>query len=692
MGQNDEDKDIDDDIGTTPEGGSGVDDDIIDSTPESKTYAFQRESSFSSPAGRTPRKSYMPTYSRAISGLKRLYAYQLALKEFLDDSVAVERDITLKTGETYKFMKVNNNIYCISKIGEGGYGKVYKVMFDPSGIFFNPIAAKSELLIDLSQSSTGPKAIKVIQDEGVGEEEIKIASKKQQITNSGRTDDDRIFIEMKLFDGDLEGSYVSFSNYHVPTIWEYYRTMLRMCQQVNQTFFHDMIIHRDIKPANFLVTKDGQVQQSDWGLSVDHKGKFRVIDKLVGTIAYHNFHAVKDDYTKCIYDSISEGHALLISFTRMIQAVGAIRDLSKNNIQKFIKSMQVHIDTEPAGIELGYLYSDLYHSFQKEISSNRIIVAHCLNAYLSGHLNYDFLADLEVEISTFLPDNEEMSNRIRKYIYDCESTRHIATHVTAEQIVEEVKCIPLILTAEDAVKEHNTIKMVIAIKNNLSDLKHRLKEINLMRHQINNCVTIMHHRYIAFFNDVFKNKCLQVFDGENEDHVVRLSKYLAAAISSLYNSGFEIDTQPLVDICVNQLSSGKNVSNARLLAANLHRVLSKIGNDKQATQLHSAFISSIVKEHARVQSENKNSIQRLHIVADIVAATSKEPGAFKEFRSEIRCYSHDGSSEKLLTEKFLNDAQSIELEKEQLTIITQQDISDCVDSAQKIINSPRRQM
>ena len=81
-----------------------------------------------------------------------------------------------------------------------------------------------------------------------------------------------IWIEQELYHGDLNSFIEKFKGSHVPE-----QEVLKMLWQISVALQHTHargIIHRDIKPENVLVTHDGYLKLSDFGLAKDtNKGK-----------------------------------------------------------------------------------------------------------------------------------------------------------------------------------------------------------------------------------------------------------------------------------------------------------------------------------------------------------------------------------------------------------------------------------
>ena len=78
----------------------------------------------------------------------------------------------------------------------------------------------------------------------------------------------KLWIEQELYHGELQKSYIDkFNGKEVPEL-----EVLKILWQVGEALQHAHaagIIHRDIKPENVLITHDGFLKLSDFGLAKD---------------------------------------------------------------------------------------------------------------------------------------------------------------------------------------------------------------------------------------------------------------------------------------------------------------------------------------------------------------------------------------------------------------------------------------
>ena len=160
------------------------------------------------------------------------------------------------------------------KIGEGGMGLVYKaryvkddrlfaVKLIPADVNNKTLLARFEREIDILKTLRHPNIVRAF---------------------GGICEDKQRFYAMELVDGGTLWDKIQ-SNGYLP--WEKVTDWgQQMCAAL--AYAHEkQIIHRDVKPNNFLMTKNGQIKLSDFGLvSVMSDAKLTADGRTLGTVQY----------------------------------------------------------------------------------------------------------------------------------------------------------------------------------------------------------------------------------------------------------------------------------------------------------------------------------------------------------------------------------------------------------------------
>lgn len=160
------------------------------------------------------------------------------------------------------------------KIGEGGMGLVYKaryvkddrmfaVKLIPANVDNKTLIARFEREIGILKTLRHPNIVRAF---------------------GGVCEDKQRFYAMELLEGGTLWDKIQKAGY-LP--WEKVTDWgQQMCAAL--TYAHErQIIHRDVKPNNFLLTKNGQVKLSDFGLiSVMSDAKLTADGRTLGTVQY----------------------------------------------------------------------------------------------------------------------------------------------------------------------------------------------------------------------------------------------------------------------------------------------------------------------------------------------------------------------------------------------------------------------
>lgn len=161
------------------------------------------------------------------------------------------------------------------KIGEGGMGVVYRgryvkndlrvaVKLIPEEVADKTILARFEREVDLLKNLRHPNIVHSF---------------------GGVCEDKRRFYAMELVDGGSLDTLLKSRGGSLP--WEKaVEYALQMCAAL-QYAHEKKIVHRDVKPANFLLTKEGKLKLSDFGLAIVASGnKLTASGKTVGSFRY----------------------------------------------------------------------------------------------------------------------------------------------------------------------------------------------------------------------------------------------------------------------------------------------------------------------------------------------------------------------------------------------------------------------
>lgn len=162
----------------------------------------------------------------------------------------------------------------LERIGEGGMGEVYRARFVkndsivavkllPSDVTNETILARFEREIKILRSLRHPNIVHCF---------------------GGACEGDQQFYAMELVEGgSLSELLKKQGRFSVDRTIEYAR---QMCAGLK--YAHERgVVHRDVKPGNFLLTPDGQLKLSDFGLATIAAGrKITADDRTVGTFLY----------------------------------------------------------------------------------------------------------------------------------------------------------------------------------------------------------------------------------------------------------------------------------------------------------------------------------------------------------------------------------------------------------------------
>ncbi|HUG91648.1 MAG TPA: protein kinase [Planctomycetaceae bacterium] len=162
----------------------------------------------------------------------------------------------------------------LEKIGEGGMGVVYRARYVP----------KDRVLAVKMLSSEGVNGVFLARFER--ELDILKALRHPNIVHcfGGVCEDKQRFYAMELVDG---GTLDQMLRERGKLPWDQtVEYALQMCAALSCAHQHG-VIHRDVKPGNFLVTGDGRLKLSDFGLAtVLASQRITAADKTMGTYLY----------------------------------------------------------------------------------------------------------------------------------------------------------------------------------------------------------------------------------------------------------------------------------------------------------------------------------------------------------------------------------------------------------------------
>ena len=162
-----------------------------------------------------------------------------------------------------------------SKIGTGGMGVVYRAVYTKTGVH----CASKVLAPDVNDSPQVQQRF---------EREIAILKKLQhpnivRYYGGGKVGSQR-FYAMELVQG---GSLEAVLKKRQKLPWEEVLTYSRQIAEALEHAHTAGVIHRDLKPANLLVTNDGQIKLTDFGIARDTTATaLTAAGKTVGTYAY----------------------------------------------------------------------------------------------------------------------------------------------------------------------------------------------------------------------------------------------------------------------------------------------------------------------------------------------------------------------------------------------------------------------
>ncbi len=166
------------------------------------------------------------------------------------------------------------------KVGVGGMGVVYRATYIKTGL---PCAIKV-----LSPDVLGPDNKGSAQLERRFEREIDILKKLQhphivRYYGGGKVGSQRFYAMELVTGGSLEG----YLKKKKKLGWEETITLSRQVAVALEHAHAAGVIHRDLKPANLLMTPDGQIKLTDFGIARDTTATaLTAAGKTVGTYAY----------------------------------------------------------------------------------------------------------------------------------------------------------------------------------------------------------------------------------------------------------------------------------------------------------------------------------------------------------------------------------------------------------------------
>lgn len=163
----------------------------------------------------------------------------------------------------------------IEKVGEGGMGVVYRARYSGNDRMVAVKLLPAEVAADAVLSARFERELDVL--------------KQLQHPNivrcfGGTCESDQRFYAMELVEG---GTLAELLERKGQLPWEFVVDYgLQMCEALQYAHEHG-VIHRDVKPGNFLLTKNGKIKLSDFGLAaIATTNRLTAAGRTVGTIQY----------------------------------------------------------------------------------------------------------------------------------------------------------------------------------------------------------------------------------------------------------------------------------------------------------------------------------------------------------------------------------------------------------------------
>ena len=167
---------------------------------------------------------------------------------------------------------LKNRYKLIRELGEGGMGIVYE---GHDELLDRPVAVK--LLSETSQSRLGSQGRSRLLHEAQAAARLNHPN-IVGIYDAGE-DQGTSFIVMELIEGE------SLYDHKPKSIDEVLSIGRQICAALDHAHSHG-IIHRDLKPENVLVTLDGTVKLTDFGLGRSFSSRVSLDGMVVGTVFY----------------------------------------------------------------------------------------------------------------------------------------------------------------------------------------------------------------------------------------------------------------------------------------------------------------------------------------------------------------------------------------------------------------------
>ena len=258
----------------------------------------------------------------------------------------------------------------LDKLGEGGMGVVYRARYVGNN---KQVAVKlipDEINLDATLLARFERELEVLKQ---------LHHPNIVHCFGGRCESKQRYYAMEFVPGGTLSDYMAHRG---RLTWETAIDFgIQMCQALQHAHEHG-VVHRDVKPGNFLLTKNGQLKLSDFGLaSVVSEGRLTAAGRTVGTILYMAPEQIRGAPLTHRADLYALGCVLYEMLTAQTPFTGSS---AAEVLQRHLKDPIPHVlrIALDCPMELDALICDLLHKDPEQRPVSAAEVAKRLNAIL----------------------------------------------------------------------------------------------------------------------------------------------------------------------------------------------------------------------------------------------------------------------------------------------------------------------